>query len=158
MNRRSRYFARLMASWLMSGLSFASQSAPVSPVHLTSEQDHQRMLELMGITSLRSGPSSDPKAPNAANTDESKVPPYSLPDPLVLKNGQRVTFPEMWWKQRRPDIVEGFDREIYGRVPANTPKVDWKIINSTNETLYGIPVITKKLRGHVDNSSYPLVK
>ncbi|MEI9959817.1 MAG: hypothetical protein WDM76_01420 [Limisphaerales bacterium] len=66
-------------------------------------------------------------------------------DPLILKNGKKVTTPEMWWKQRRPEIVEDFDREIYGRVPANTPKVNWEIV-STTQTNYGaVPVITKRL-------------
>ena len=157
MNRPSLYIAALIASLLTSGKILALQSAPTAPVHQTSEQDHQRMLELLNVKSLRDGPSGDPKAPNAANTDESKVPPYSLPDPLVLKNGQKVTFPEMWWKQRRPEIVEDFDREIYGRVPANTPKVSWKVASTSTETLYGVPVTTKKLLGHVDNSAYPLI-
>jgi hypothetical protein len=45
-------------------------------VHLTAEQDHQRILDLLHITSLRRGPDGDPKSPNAANFDESKVSPY----------------------------------------------------------------------------------
>ncbi len=83
------------------------------------------MMDLLGIASLRPGANgSDPQAPNAANYDESKANPYpNLPDPLTLKNGRRGTTAEMWWKQRRPEIVEDFDREIYGRVPENTPKV-----------------------------------
>src|SRR4029077_13253263 len=60
--------------------------SPPSP-HLTSEQDHQRLLELLRITELRRGPDGDPKSPNAANIDETKVPPYSLPDPLRFNNG-----------------------------------------------------------------------
>ena len=115
------------------------------------------MMDLLHISALRRGPDGDPKSPDAANSDEAKVPPYSLPDPLVLKNGQKVTTPEMWWKQRRPEMVEDFDREIYGRVPSHTPRVDWKVIGSTDETLYGIAVTTKKLSGHVDNSSYPSI-
>ena len=78
----------------------ASDTLPL-PVHLTSEQDHQRLMALLHISELRRGPDGDPKSPNAANVDESKVPPYSLPDPLVLKNAGKVTTPEMWWKQRR---------------------------------------------------------
>lgn len=129
-----------------------------SPVHLTAEQDHQRLLELLHITSLRRGPDADPKSPYAANFDESKVlPNLNLPDPLLLKNGTRVTTAEMWWKQRRPEIVEDFDSEIYGRVPANTPKVNWEVVSTTPEQNGGVPVITKKLIGHVDNSSYPLI-
>ena len=103
-------------------------SAFPPPVHLTSEQDHRRMLDLLQIKSLRPGVDGmNPKAPNAANYDEAKANPYpKLPDPLVLKNGQPVTTAQMWWQQRRPEIVEDFDREIYGRVPADTPKVTWE--------------------------------
>ncbi|HVH58687.1 MAG TPA: polysaccharide deacetylase family protein [Candidatus Sulfotelmatobacter sp.] len=128
------------------------------PVHLTAEQDHQRLLELLDISSLRQGPDGNPKSPNAANFDESKVSPnLKLPDPLVLKSGEKVSTAEVWWKKRRPEIVEDFDREIYGRVPTNTPKVKWEATTITTEEKDGVPVITKKLVGHVDNSSYPLI-
>ncbi len=128
------------------------------PAHLTAEQDHQRILDLLHITSLRRGADGDPKSPNTANYDDSKVaPPQNLPDPLTLKNGKRVTSAKTWWDQRRPEIVEDFDREIYGRVPKITPKVNWEVISTTNEKNGDVPVITKKLVGHVDNSSYPLI-
>ena len=79
------------------------------------------MMELLGIKSLRPGANpNNPNATNAVNLDEAKANPYSnLPDPLVLKNGDRVTSAEMWLNKRRPEIVEDFDREIYGRVPTN---------------------------------------
>ena len=77
---------------------------------------------LLGITSIRPGPSGNPKAPNAANLDESKATPYtSLPDPLVMNNGTKVTSARQWPK-RRAEIVEHFDREVYGRTPARTPR------------------------------------
>jgi hypothetical protein len=122
--------------------------------HLTSEQDHQRTLDLLHISSLRRGPDGDPKSPNAANFDESKVAPYALPDPLRLKNGKKVDTGELWWKQRRPEIVEDFDREIYGRVPMKTPTVRWEIKSATREMNGDVPTITKELVGHVDNSAY----
>ena len=128
------------------------------PVHMTAEQDHQRMLGLLHVTALRRGPDGDPKSPNAANFDESKVSPnLTLPDPLVLNDGKKVTAQEVWWKQRRPEIVELFDREVYGRVPKDTPKVRWEVVSSTSEKIGGVPATTKKLVGHVDNSSYPLI-
>ncbi len=136
---------------------FQAATATPSPVHLTSEQDHQRVMDLLHISALRRGPDGDPKSPNAANVDEAKVPKYSLPDPLVLKNGQKVTTAAMWWQQRRPEIVEDFDREIYGRAPANAPKVNWEVTSTSRETVGDIPVVTKKLVGHVDNASYPLI-
>jgi hypothetical protein len=123
-----------------------------------SYADYKIMLKLLHIDSTRRGPSGNPKAPDAANTDESKATPYtSLPDPLVLKNGKPVSNSETWWKMRRPEIVEDFDREIYGRIPANIPPVSWKVISITNDTIAGIPAITKELLGHVDNSSFPSI-
>jgi hypothetical protein len=125
-----------------------------APVQLTAEQDHQRILKLLQIDSLRPGPS-----PTAANSDESKANPYpELPDPLKLNDGERVNTPEMWWKLRRPEIKECFDREIYGRVPKGVPKVTWEIVSTSKDTKGNIPAVTKKLLGHVDNSSYPLIK
>jgi hypothetical protein len=63
----------------------------------------------------------------------------------------------VWWNRRRAEIVEDFDREIYGRVPKNTPAVRWEITATTRETNGDVPVVTKTLAGHVDNSSYPHV-
>ena len=94
-----------------------------APLTLTAQQDHLRMMRLLGITSIRRGRDGmNPQSPHYANYDESKANPFpDLPDPLVLKNGQKVTTPEMWWKQRRPEIVEDFDREVYGRVRDEKP-------------------------------------
>jgi hypothetical protein len=124
-----------------------------------TRQDHRRMMDLLNIKELRPGANgSNPQAPNYANYDESKVKPYPpLPDPLVLKNGKKVTSARVWWNQRRAEIVEDFDREVYGRMPKVTPKVKWEVVSATNEVKYDTPVITKQLIGHVDNSSYPQV-
>lgn len=64
----------------------------------------------------------------------------------------------VWLKQRRPRLVEDFDREIYGRVPRTTPRVKWELTSTANELNDVVPVVTKKLVGPVDNSSYPLIK
>jgi len=123
-----------------------------------TRQDHQRMLEALKITSLRPGANpNDPQAANAVNYDESKANPYPrLPDALVLKNGRKVTSAKIWLQQRRQEIVEDFDREVYGRAPKNTPRVNWEVA-TTKETKFDIPVITKQLIGHVDNSAYPQI-
>jgi hypothetical protein len=153
--------------WAFIAFPFAGAADPGSqtaagnfapPVHLTAEQDHQRTIDLLHIRSLRPGADGDPKSPHAANYDESKVAPYTLPDPLILKNGQKVKTAKMWWTQRRPQIVEDFDSEIYGRVPKGTPKVSWEVVSKIEEKNGDVAVITKKLIGHVDNSSYPLIK
>ena len=122
-----------------------------------SSQDHQLMMQLLGISELRPGPSGNPSAPNAANSDESKASPYpSLPDPLVFNNGVKVTTTEQWEK-RKLEIFEDFDREIYGRMPGETPAVAWKV-GSQKDTVDGdYPVRIKQLVGHVDNSAYPAI-
>ena len=74
-----------------------------------------------------------------------------------MRNGKTVNNAKTWWKQRRPEIVEDFDREVYGRVPKNIPKVNWEVVSTTKENNGNFPVITKKLVGHVDNSAYPAV-
>lgn len=133
--------------------------ANMKAIQMASQADHQKMMKLLHIDSLRAGPSGDPKAPNAANADESKATTYtSLPDPLILKNGTKVADAKTWWNKRRPEIVEDFDREVYGRVPANVPKVKWEVVSVVNEKNSDIPVVTKKLLGHVDNSAYPDIK
>ena len=150
----------ILRPWLSCLLLFALFLGPSDhppPVHLTAEQDHQRLLELLHIGSLRRGPDGDAKSPNAANFDESMVSGnLHLPDPLVLKSGGKVTTADAWWNTRRPEIVEDFDREIYGRAPRETPKVTWEVVTTMTEENNGVPVITKKLAGQVDNSSYPL--
>jgi hypothetical protein len=121
-----------------------------------STQDRQNMMDQLHITSLR--PPVDARQLGSANYDESKANPYpKLPDPLVMKNGKKVTTAKMWWDQRRPEIVEDFDREVYGRLPKSVPKVKWEVTGTTNENVGDVPVITKMLLGHVDNSSYPQI-
>ena len=128
------------------------------PVQFTAEQDHQNMMDQLGIKSLRPGPSGNESAPNHANYDESVATPYpDLPDLLTLKNGKKVTTPDMWWKLRRPEIVEDMENEVYGRLPKNIPAVKWTVDISEREMIGFTPVIAKKLTGHVDNSQYPLI-
>jgi len=129
------------------------------PVRLTAQEDHRRMMDLLKIRELRPGANpNDPKAPNAVNYDEARANPYpDLPDPLKLKNGKKVTTRKAWWNRRRPEIVEDFDREVYGRVPADAPGVKWETTSVDTDTVGGVPVVLKKLAGRVDNSFYPLI-
>ncbi len=122
----------------------------------TTAQDHQNMMKQLGITRLRPGPNGNPNATNnPANYDPAKANPYpDLPEVLTLKSGKKVTTAEMWWKQRRPEIVEDFEREIIGRVPKNVPKVTWSITSNATDRVVGtVPVIAKQLNGRVDNSA-----
>jgi len=141
-------------------LTLASSSIAQNgaPVQLTAEQDHQRVLDQLHIAALRPAADHDPKSPNAVNYDESKANPYpNLPNPLLLNDGKPVTSAKVWWQQRRPQIVEFFDRDVYGRVPPHVPKVSWQVVSATNETQGGVAVVTKHLLGHVDNSADPAI-
>jgi hypothetical protein len=128
----------------------------LTPQQLTAREDHQRMMGLLQIKELRRGADGMNKsAPNAANYDEARANPYpKLPDPLMFKSGKSVTTPEQW-RERRAEIVEDFDREVYGRVPATTPKVTWEVTETTKDKVGDIEVTTKHLVGKADNSSYP---
>ncbi len=116
------------------------------------------MMDQLGIKALRPGPSGTETAPNHANYDEATANPYpNLPAVLTLKNGKKVTTPAMWWNQRRPEILEDFDREVLGRVPKNVPKVTWTVTRTVDAMVGTRAVVGKQLVGHVDNSSFPAI-
>jgi hypothetical protein len=164
-------FAALLAACLSCPVHASAQNTTPPPAAATArpaptpeelalqaatQTDHQRVMDELGIKELRPGVDSDQKSPRAANYDESKADVYpNIPDPLVMANGQRVTTPAMWWTERRPQIVELFDREIYGRTPKNLPTVKWEVLNTVHEKNGDVPVITRTLVGHVDNSADP---
>ncbi len=117
--------------------------------------DHAEMMRRLGIKAMRPGP--DPNDP--ATSDEATANRYrdTLPDVLRLNDGTRVTIAAQWPRRRR-EIVELFEREVYGRVPKDAPRVDWEVTGITPGASGGIPTVTKTLIGHVDNRRYPKVK
>jgi lysophospholipase L1-like esterase len=149
----------------MTRYRFAIIAALVAPVRLVAQQpsapawtaaeDHRNMMEQLAIKSLRPGPSGNEQDPNHANYDETKANPFpSLPDVLTLKNGQRVSTRAQWTK-RRAELVEDFEREVYGRIPKDVPKVTWRVIATDTGTIDGRRVVGRELTGHVDNAVYP---
>jgi hypothetical protein len=139
-------------------LLIAAAAQSPGPVQLTAAQDHQRLLDLLHITALRPGVTQSGNGLNPVNYDESKANPWpTLPNPLVLANGKPVLTAKDWTTKRRPELVELFDREIFGRIPANAPAVHWQVVSTESGTDDGIATITKHLIGHVDNSAYPAI-
>lgn len=127
-------------------------------VTFTAAQDHEDMMKQLGITELRPGPSGNESDPDHANYDETVANPCpELPDLLKTKKGKKVTTPEIWWKERRPEILEDFEREVYGRLPDRIPEVTWTVKITDREFVGWTPVIAKQLVGRVDNSAYPLI-
>lgn len=62
------------------------------------------------------------------NYDESKVPVYTLPDPLTCNDGKKVTSIKQWEKQRRGEILEFFSSQVYGRTPQEKIKVTYETL------------------------------
>ena len=148
--------ALILSSVLAAGLSAQSVTDTKT---WTAEQDHQNMIDQLHIKALRPGPSGNEGAPNHANYEEATANPYpNLPDVLALKNGKKVTTAALWWNQRRPEIVEDFEREVLGRIPKNVPKVTWEVTKTADGHVGSQAVIGKQLLGHVDNSSDPEIQ
>jgi hypothetical protein len=124
---------------------------------MTSEQDHQLMMETLGIKKLRPGVVNNVNARvNPVNYDEVRANPYPLwPDPLLDEKGHATTSADEWWSKRRPHLLDVFEQEIYGRVPADVPKVTWSVETVDNESLGFTPIVVTKVIGHVDNTAYP---
>jgi lysophospholipase L1-like esterase len=165
----------LLAAWLAGPVAAADEPPPGSrpaqpaPMTLTAQQDRQIMLDQLKIPAgmMRRGPSGwDPKAPDYQNTDEAKANPWPhLPEMLVTKGRKPVDTPELWWNVRRPEIVEYFDAEVYGRVPKDVPKVTWEAAPPGEGAFVPggrggpptVPSVTKRLVGRVDNSTSPAI-
>ncbi len=121
--------------------------------------DYEQMLGQLGLKpgDMRPGPSGNPSAPNAANRFEDKVNSYTLPDPLTFRNGGKVLSASAW-KQRRLEIIEDFENEIYGRQPKDIPSVKWEVISVTDTVVGNLPIEEKLLKGVVDNAADPSIK
>ncbi len=77
---------------------------------------------------------------HVSNYSEEKIPPYTLPDPLVLADGRPVTSAAMWFQQRRPEILKFYQNEIYGRIPANAPRVSWEVVETDTNAREGTAI------------------
>ncbi|MGH8228722.1 MAG: alpha/beta hydrolase family protein [Steroidobacteraceae bacterium] len=155
---RALAIATLLVAPLPIALAALAQ-APGSRQALATEHDYRSMLKQLGITAMRPPASSDPQAPNHANYDESRANPYPRwPDPLIMQDGRRVTSARMWYRQRRPQIVRAFENDVYGRVPADAPRITWKVDVSEAERVGRVPVIATRVIGHADDSTDPAIR
>ncbi|TVS12563.1 MAG: acetylxylan esterase [Planctomycetaceae bacterium] len=69
------------------------------------------------------------------NYDESKVPSYTLPDPLIAEDGQVIDTASLWWEKRRPEILELFEREVYGRSPGRPESMEFQVTSVDDQAL-----------------------
>ena len=73
----------------------------------------------------------------AQNYDESKVPPYRLPELLVTQNGDKVNTVKQWEKVRRPEILRLFEDNVYGQVPKDFDDIKFNIITEDRNAMDG---------------------
>jgi hypothetical protein len=137
-----------MASLFLAGASFAADGPASQPAF----DDHQNMLDQLGIRALRPGP--DPKDQSIFNEANANRFAATMPDALRFKDGTKLATADQW-PRRRAEIVEDFEREIYGRIPKDVPNVMWEVKSSTPGKSGGIDIITRQLIGHVDNAACP---
>jgi len=141
------------ASVLLLFAVMATLSAQSAPTVLTAEQDHRRLMELLKISGFP--PGAVAASPDTYN--EALANPYpNLPDPLTFKNGQKVTTAAMW-RKRRAELMEDFEREVYGRRPQRIPAVTWQVVKTMTGRDGGVETVAKQLLGRVDNSGYPAI-
>jgi len=116
-----------------------AQQAPPNPSNLGSDANGNPLRKAL-------------KTGHISNYDESKVAPYTLPDPLVMADGKRVTDAETWRTKRRPEILRAYQSEIYGRIPANTPKMTWEIAE-TNAAAKDNTAVMRRAVGRIGSAA-----
>jgi hypothetical protein len=79
-----------------------------------------------------------PAAPaQEPNYDESKVPAYTLPDPLVCADGSKVADADTWRSKRRPEILAILAEQMFGKTPEGKPAMRAEVVEDTPDALGG---------------------
>ena len=117
--------------------------------------DHAHTMQLLGVRSIRRGP--DPNDPATYDEAKANLPLSTLPDVLTMRSGAKVTRAAQWPARRR-ELVELFEREVYGRIPKGVPAVRWEVTGIAPGQSGAVPTITKTLVGHVEDRAYPALK
>ncbi|MCK0148009.1 acetylxylan esterase [Arenibacter sp. F26102] len=69
--------------------------------------------------------------------DESKVPTFEVPDPLVAFNGEKINSVRKWEKVRRPELLKFFENNVYGKLPKDLKIDSYTILEQDNNALNG---------------------
>jgi hypothetical protein len=131
----SRRFTVIAIAVMSAGLAVRAQqpaASPQQPAPASRAPAPQPPQAQANPSNLGSDANGNPlrralKTGHVSNYDEAKVPAYTLPDPLVMTNGARVADAAAWRTRRRPEILNAYATEIFGRIPANTPKMTWEV-------------------------------
>jgi hypothetical protein len=149
-----------IAILLLAGLCAAATAQPADRAAITvaNAAEREREARMVGAWPLQTpGTAYDIGKPGNVNYDEDKAQGHpNLPDVLTLKNGTKVTNAAQW-KKRAAEIRAMFDTDVFGKYPANLPKVTWRVTGTEQMDVQGIPAIVKHATGHVENARYPAI-
>lgn len=67
------------------------------------------------------------------NFDESKVPPYQLPDIMTANDGTEINTTELWEMKRRPEILKILESNLFGRPPGRIDGFEAKLVSSEKD-------------------------
>lgn len=155
--RRSGQLYRSMCH--VPGIIAVMLSLTVSTIARAGDGDHQSSSPAMLALQAAAAGRTPRRAPTGhlSNYDEAKVGTYTLPDPLVLLNGQPVQDTATWFKLRRPEILKLYETEIFGRVPDRAPKIKFEVAKTDTHAMHGT-AIRKDIRGRMgDQADAPLI-
>lgn len=149
--------ALVLAAVVCAGLAVAAQQQQQPPAPTPATPPGQGAAGPGRSTNLGSDPNGNPlrlalKTGHVSNYDEAKVPPYTLPDPLVLADGKPVRDARTWRARGRPEIIRLYETEIYGRIPARAPKVEWQVAETENGARDGT-AIKKRIVGSIGEAA-----
>ncbi len=71
------------------------------------------------------------------NNDEALVGTYTLPDPLLLANGEPVRDANTWYQKRRPELVRLFEENQFGRSPERPADMSFDVYDKGTPALDG---------------------
>ena len=77
---------------------------------------------------------------NKANYDESKIPDYTLPDPLIMLNGDVVENAKMWTENRRAEILQLFKEKVYGKIPGELNISSFEVVEESHDALNNLAI------------------
>jgi hypothetical protein len=103
---------------------------------------------MMGLTAMAFVGISSAETVPSPNYDESKVPQYRLPDPLVGADGQAVTSPDAWREKRRPEVLKLFEQYVYGKAPGRPQGVACEV-RSVDADALGGKAVRKEVTIHL---------
>ena len=82
------------------------------------------------------------KACDRLNYDESKVGDYTVPDPLLSKDGKRIMDAASWRTKRREEILRDFRDLMYGHTPELPVKLRAQVVATRRDAVGGLATRT----------------